>query len=1125
MVQATSERPAGEREAIRARDQARINAMINRDSETVKYDSQKRGKRISSSQYESVIVEETASGYVRRERDTYLKDATGSGNYRRAVYDKRVEYYDNNGVLVKVETYDKYKRLTSGGERRVYKSGEIRYSNGVPVYEYRQKRKFKGGDIQTNYTRRGNDVQTNDYRSPPKKQRATTVYEFEVDGKTYRTGSADFVEQKTGIDPRKLDNKTIVLRDTATNKSDVFRIEGRDEQNPKQAGLAVRVQKPSSKPANKAPVITSVLAPQGAGASPQTPPPTTASPYYDLPAGDFGSNVSSGPPGEITFSGPLVAEFGKRAEEARDASLVPRMEARDDATNKKLNLAGIESSKENYALDYTATRLGEESAFASLDNKPFKAARLSFAAGFVGSVASAVRDPLYTAAVVGEFVAANAALPGVGPALLFGAMELDAATTEGATPIIVKAYYNPAETLGELFPYVIAGAGTSAAGRIYTNRAALAAETSATRQLSTSETIGETRVFDESGGYTKKQTFGEVEVSGRTFSVTTETPAESFGLTPGKGNAPVDSVSIGLQETARAEAGAARNTPGVVSSGKSSLSITEAGKEVASGELITRGGGVSVDGGAAFVRASEGTITTTGKKGTTTQVKTIEAGFLDQKQNFGGETVTEGKIGSGGTTRQTATDVIIDTATVEKGKSLTEVQRVNTGMDDVTSFERSSRGSVVVDLTGAEARSMVKDVFRTTSKEQGAPKNPINPAETTGEFAFKQLFGTPEQTIKRGLFERATIRDVNKLSRDPLAPFNPVKEAAAVRFLEQSIPDGPMSKATLADFKAQETAAIKTVEARNARASAALVKLEEAVSSQQKSVLQSTTKTSGAEQQAAGKAIGAVVKADLSSSPGVVVTGGAYGGRTEFRDLNRANFRSFESGSSAFSSDSRSGVESGSAVISGTTQSTAQGVDSRSGVRYAQEQFSKQEIEVNLDQEKLGQSDYTRVTQPTATSITQIQGQFIAQIGAVDIGFSSGQTRTPRPATPTPPAPPPPPIITLGPPRKNDERAGLGTLGARSFVRRRGKFSVVAVGTVEEVTKKADERVRNTAAASFKVESGGKKLGFSSFAGFAKAGFYRPSKIDTAIAVQKRSTRLSSFGEKREIRPRRRRKK
>ena len=93
MVQATSERPAGEREAIRARDQARINAMINRDSETVKYDSQKRGKRISSSQYESVIVEETASGYVRRERDTYLKDATGSGNYRRAVYDKRCLLY------------------------------------------------------------------------------------------------------------------------------------------------------------------------------------------------------------------------------------------------------------------------------------------------------------------------------------------------------------------------------------------------------------------------------------------------------------------------------------------------------------------------------------------------------------------------------------------------------------------------------------------------------------------------------------------------------------------------------------------------------------------------------------------------------------------------------------------------------------------------------------------------------------------------------------------------------------------------------------------------------------------------------------------------------------------------
>jgi hypothetical protein len=90
-------------------------------------------------------------------------------------------------------------------------------------------------------------------------------------------------------------------------------------------------------------------------------------------------------------------------------------------------------------------------------------------------------------------------------------------------------------------------------------------------------------------------------------------------------------------------------------------------------------------------------------------------------------------------------------------------------------------------------------------------------------------------------------------------------------------------------------------------------------------------------------------------------------------------------------------------------------------------------------------------------------------------------------------------------------------------VRRKGKFKTVRAGlSAEEAIKLGKEKTEGSLAASFKVVgAGGTALSIKEAAG-SLGGRFRPAKKDSTTFVQKAAFRLSSLGEKREIRSARR---
>jgi len=142
-------------------------------------------------------------------------------------------------------------------------------------------------------------------------------------------------------------------------------------------------------------------------------------------------------------------------------------------------------------------------------------------------------------------------------------------------------------------------------------------------------------------------------------------------------------------------------------------------------------------------------------------------------------------------------------------------------------------------------------------------------------------------------------------------------------------------------------------------------------------------------------------------------------------------------------------------------------------------------------------------------------------------------TRTPRAPTPTPPSPPTPPPPTnttrirttpttptitpsIPPPKIRIRSSGLPAGRFEAQVRRRGVFRTIGVfGAKSEALSAAQDRVRNTAAASFKVVQDGRPSE-SIFSGFD----FRPSKREPGVFVEKERYRITTPGEKAEIRPR-----
>lgn len=130
------------------------------------------------------------------------------------------------------------------------------------------------------------------------------------------------------------------------------------------------------------------------------------------------------------------------------------------------------------------------------------------------------------------------------------------------------------------------------------------------------------------------------------------------------------------------------------------------------------------------------------------------------------------------------------------------------------------------------------------------------------------------------------------------------------------------------------------------------------------------------------------------------------------------------------------------------------------------------------------------------------------QILELKSGLQRGELKRGGRSLTTPPRPPTievPKPIYLPRKRKDDNRFKL-------LVRQRGKFRAVAVGDVDELSFKGQSILKETARASYKIQSEtGETIQLNIPSGFIK------SKREMGVIVQPRENRISSMGEKREI--------
>ena len=119
------------------------------------------------------------------------------------------------------------------------------------------------------------------------------------------------------------------------------------------------------------------------------------------------------------------------------------------------------------------------------------------------------------------------------------------------------------------------------------------------------------------------------------------------------------------------------------------------------------------------------------------------------------------------------------------------------------------------------------------------------------------------------------------------------------------------------------------------------------------------------------------------------------------------------------------------------------------------------------------------------------------------------QTHIPIPKIPPPEIPPPPPPHKIPPrPKIKKKRKTF-----KAKVRRRGKFDLIGeFETPKAAFLAGKKKVLSSAAASFKVESGGRAIKIPNF----DRKFY-PSKRERGVIIQKRQFRIGSMGEKKEI--------
>lgn len=891
---------------------------------------------------------------------------------------------------------------------------------------------------------------------PPKKPEPlkNPIYTFTVDGKTFKTSSAAFVKQKTGIDPHELEENSIALKNRETGRTELFR---------KEAGLAVRVQQPTKRAETPISVSNAPSVRDG-GNTPvplEVPPQAKEQPFFiasDLVRGDTGGNISVAPPPAV-WTPPTTARERALADE--------RLTSRKASAFTAMNL---EQGNLGAAL-YFSNLIVPVATYEFFLGNPVEGA----IEGYGSTEGSTPRKN--AAALKGFAEGTGENLAGLG--LLAGAL------IEQPGTVWEEVKQNPVGTGTQL----VIGASLVAAGVVAGRRSPTPVIESVTQ--------GEQFTFDSVGGYLTKTSESKVTVGRQTYTVTSEQKG-NFAVV-GKNQGVADPAGLNLMEFTRVESGAGFETPGLIGQERGTLTVTKGGRTVATGELEVRTGAVQTGKAAklttnneiAYTRIAEATVQQPGKKGVQT-FTSQEIGGLSQQAEviFGTKDpnlrfdVTTGK------SRVRAGDVVSDKATVIKsataeGRVGTPVQRINTGFVDPVSGD----AIISVELTGGEPRLVARSFFGTS--EQTAPT-------TIGKVAEIPSWArevAKAQAKQKAISAESSLRIENVRAA---SEGQPIQSGGSQVSIQKAIPEWELRK-IVADIETQTENTLVRYASREqvARADAkTITPLENVMRSTE---AESTIIKNIVAQDAKGTTV--IVPPTFTTQENISpVTSFATESRSTQKDETRAIPITVTP--SKASTQTRPTYEQ--IPISRTAAASRLGTPSKLSNIERVTSESVQRIEPVI-----AQVNAQRVNTAAAQKLATPQ-----QLATVQrIGFSPPSPPGGPIATP----PLPPPIITASLPEIDlpSRRAQPTRLSVQSRVR--GVWANIGQArSKKEAAGIGSKFTLGGAAASFRaLDTSGRSVG--GLLGFVSKNVFTPSKKDKDVIVQRRSKRIASPGEKQEI--------
>lgn len=627
-----------------------------------------------------------------------------------------------------------------------------------------------------------------------------------------------------------------------------------------------------------------------------------------------------------------------------------------------------------------------------------------------------------------------------------------------------------------------------------------AATVEASRALEASRTKGTEVFYPEQGGYTTKTTKTNLKVGKQTYTVEATT-AERYGILGQEGLLTEQSRNaLALVQRGTGESGG-----GIAGGGETGFTISVGGEVVGGGRLQT--GLASIETGPieTYARTAEGVTSVTGKGGktTTTPVKAVEYGALREEitaetpletrsATTGKSTVTTGK----GLTEK---NIIIQTS----GRKTTEISAPKSQEKTLFTIGEERPGTYRLIETGKEVVIEEKprvDLSYLTS-EQGRPyaqKTPIllNPLEKTPEFAFRQLFA-PEQypTTKLTPFER--VKTLFQQARKPSEKIRLTTEGDRGYLFSQPsktaferLTTKPRERAS-PQASITETTTKPSTTPRSTRTEAATKQIiaeniGEQVKASQPTIRAATTTIP--QEQASTPTTRKIVLREVfettTEKKPEVKTTPFVSERVTIKPQTVSISRLREGAKI----DSRQAAKTFSATLSDEAVKTDEATKTDAAQELAQ-------VTKTGQAEKTQQALRTQLATRTATTTTRPPG-----------GFST----SPPPFIPTPPITPP--FIST------KEKNKVYTLE----VRRQGKFRALRSGlSLGEAIGEGRRVTLGTAAASFRIKGAGGVVSSSSILQNLRPSIFTRSKREEGVVVQRREKRLSSFGEKAEIRPKR----